>query len=120
MKLRTGDAVVIAAVLVTAAFLLFCPRLFAEKRERLLAEITVDGETAAVLPLDQDAVFDCRNGVVVTVSGGAVSVSESDCPDRLCVRRGPVSDRGAVIVCLPNRTVVRIVSDAESEVDGVV
>lgn len=45
---------------------------------------------------------------VVTVSGGAVSVTEASCKNQVCVKHGSISAAGESIVCLPNRLVVRI------------
>lgn len=53
----------------------------------------------------------------VTVERGRIRVSEADCPDRICVRTGWISDGVTPIVCLPNRLSIRIQSD---DVDAVV
>lgn len=45
----------------------------------------------------------------VSISEYAVQVLDSDCPNRLCVRAGRISRPGQVLVCLPNRVVVRLV-----------
>jgi hypothetical protein len=57
--------------------------------------------------------------VKVAISRGRVRVAESDCPKGVCRHTGWQSRPGRVIVCLPNRVVVRIVGgeppyDAES------
>ena len=40
---------------------------------------------------------------VVEVREGAVRVVSSPCPEKQCVRSGPVHRRGGLIVCVPNR-----------------
>ena len=35
-------------------------------------------------------------------------MAEADCPDRLCVRRGPVRYAGETIICLPHKLVVTV------------
>ena len=52
----------------------------------------------------------------VTVKNGKVAVTEADCPDHYCMKRG-YCDSGAQIVCLPNRLVLTFTG--ASEVDGV-
>lgn len=80
------------------------------------AEIYLNGELLKTVPLSEDCEFTVESGLgfnVVTVSGGAVSVTEADCPDKVCVRTGAVS--GAVpIVCLPHRLEIRVVNGSEA------
>ena len=55
----------------------------------------------------------------VRVEPGRISVTDSDCPDRICISTGWVSRAGMPIVCLPHRLVIRI-SGGEPELDGIV
>ena len=45
---------------------------------------------------------------VIKVSGGAISVSDADCPDKICVKTAPVSDGIQPIVCMPHKLVIRV------------
>ena len=54
---------------------------------------------------------------VITLDG-AVSVSESGCSDRVCVRTGAVSHMGEAIICVPNKVAVTVES-SESGLDVV-
>lgn len=56
---------------------------------------------------------------VVEVERGRIRVSEADCPDRICVRRGWVWDSAAPIACLPHRLVIQL-EGGMSDVDGAV
>ena len=49
----------------------------------------------------------------------ASSSGTADCPDKLCVRQGAL-DRNGVIVCLPNRVVVRVSTESGADYDAVV
>ncbi len=53
----------------------------------------------------------------VEIADGKVRVADADCPDRLDVKSGWISSAGEMLVCLPNRFVVRI--EGDKEVDGV-
>ena len=50
---------------------------------------------------------------VLLLLGGAVSVTQSDCPGQDCVHSGAVSRAGQSIVCLPARIVVELVGAAD-------
>ena len=39
-------------------------------------------------------------------------MSEADCPDRLCVKQGEITNGIYPIVCLPHRLTVRIVENS--------
>lgn len=55
----------------------------------------------------------------VEVERGRIRVSDADCPDRICVHRGWVSDAAAPIACLPHKLVIRLESGGEAGIDGV-
>ena len=38
----------------------------------------------------------------------AISVSDADCPDKICVKTAPVSDGIQPIVCMPHKLVIRV------------
>jgi len=55
-----------------------------------------------------------RGGNTVLVEHGRISVKSADCPDKLCVKQGPISDGALPIVCLPHRLVIKIEKDTSS------
>ena len=55
----------------------------------------------------------CEGALTVTAAGGAVSVTQSDCPGQDCVHSGAVSRAGQSIVCLPAHIVVELVGAAD-------
>jgi len=52
---------------------------------------------------------------LIEVGDGKVRVIEADCPDKLDVKQGYISNPGEVIVCLPNRLVIEIKGDSIDE-----
>ncbi len=43
----------------------------------------------------------------------------ADCPDRLCVKAGWISKPGEIAVCLPNRTILKIIRNNDKTLDGI-
>lgn len=120
LKMTTGDRLVIGALLLTAALLLVLS-LTVGGEDGLFAVITVDGETAARLPLDRNDTYTVESGRgtnVICVSDGAVFMKSASCPDKTCVHQGSISLTGEVIVCLPHRVTVSIDGN-EDEMDAV-
>ncbi len=85
-----------------------------------VAKASGPGETAAVevngRQVMQISLRDNRDYIVngfrgksyISVQDGRICMTDSDCPDKLCVRIGWVSQSDASIVCLPNRVVIRV------------
>ena len=48
----------------------------------------------------------CQNEV--EVRPGSIGILSADCPDKLCVHQGFVSDSRLPITCLPNRLVIQL------------
>jgi hypothetical protein len=48
-----------------------------------------------------------------------ISVIEADCPDKVCVNSGWLSDSAGSIVCLPHRLVIKLESGGNSGIDAV-
>jgi hypothetical protein len=80
----------------------------------------VDGEVADVISLREDGLYSPpgRPAVRITVRGGAVGFTASDCPDKVCIHSGFLSLRGQSAVCLPNRVVVRVVAGDGDALDS--
>ncbi len=53
----------------------------------------------------------------IVIENGRLWVAESDCPDGLEVTAGAIENSGEMLICLPNRLVIRI--EGEGGVDGV-
>ena len=77
------------------------------------AEIRSEGRIVAILPL-----ITTESGYnKIIISNGEIFVSEADCPDKVCVKTGAISDGGVPIICLPHRLEIRIISDHDA-LDG--
>lgn len=60
---------------------------------------------------------DCLN--VVEVRPGTIAIVSADCPDKLCVHQGAVSNSLLPITCLPNRVVIQLRAVDEKDSTGV-
>ena len=83
----------------------------------LEAEITFDGETVAVVPLDteQEIVVPQKPEVIIAVREGKIGFIHSDCPDQVCVHTGFFNTGGSFAACLPNRVIVRVLPEEGQE-----
>ena len=108
----TTPSLALAAALAVRPFL----AARAPQSGALTVVVSADGQELDRLPLAQFGTHTYANNgytLTVTAAGGAVSVTQSDCPGQDCVHSGAVSRAGQSIVCLPARIVVELVGAAD-------
>lgn len=81
--------------------------------------VKVDGKFVSEYSLMEDGKYTIE-GVdgstnLLIIEDGKAYVGEASCPDGLCVSQGKVSKNGQSIVCLPNRVVVEVSDDKQSD-----
>ena len=98
----------VLVVLAPAAAPAVSPSLAARAAQSgaLTVVVSADGQELDRLPLAQFGTHTYANNgytLTVTAAGGAVSVTQSDCPGQDCVHSGAVSRAGQSVGCLPAR-----------------
>lgn len=87
-------------------------------------EIEVDSNKIATLSINEDTTYKIeKNGIVtnvVEIKNGEVSMIDANCRDKICVNHKKIKRNNESIICLPNKVIVTVVSNNESDVDGVV
>ena len=117
-KRRKNDIILIAALVLIAGVALLCIRL--NRTAGGTVKVTLDGKVVAQLPLGVDCtqVFESDRGSnTLVIRDGGASVTEADCPDKVCVNQGVIRYDGESIVCLPHRLVVTVVGGQSSGLD---
>jgi hypothetical protein len=82
------------------------------------AVVRVDGNVERRVDLRTDQTFSIGD-VMFEVKDGAIAFTESDCPDKDCIRAGWLRVPGASMACLPNRISVTVEGESESGVDAI-
>ena len=77
------------------------------------ATVSINGEVFDEIPLSRDAELEVRDsdGVLLNkliIINGVAEMTYANCPDGLCVKHRAISMSGEMIVCLPNRVVVKV------------
>ncbi|MGE5627865.1 MAG: NusG domain II-containing protein [Solirubrobacterales bacterium] len=115
--MKKGDkitAVIIAAVIIISSVGVFA-YMKLNKSSHHIAEIKQDGKVIKTIDLDKVAKaqeikipYGTDDYNIVFVEKGKIRVSDADCPDKLCVKAGCISQSGQNIVCLPHRLIISI------------
>lgn len=111
------DIILIIGLLVITVIIALTVR-FTQKTGKIVV-VSVDGVEKYTFPLDEDIEFKIEGyegGTnYLVIKDGEAYLTEASCPDLLCVHMGKISSQGQSIICLPNRVVVEIKDDNESD-----
>lgn len=116
--MKKQDFIVIGIILLAAvgifAFLYF------GNNGGAYVNVEIDGKTAESFSLDEDRVYTVKteNGTnTLEIKDGYASVTEADCPDKICVRHRKINRNGESIICLPHRVVITVTDGEGDEID---
>lgn len=96
----------------------------AQREGSYIADIYQEGELLTSIPLAEvqevytftiTGTDGCQNRI--EVRPGSIGIIFADCPDKLCVHQGFISDSRLPLTCLPNRLVIRLRAVSQQE-DG--
>ena len=118
VKKHKNDIILISVLLAIALSVLFIMSL--TKKSGGYAVVVINSTETQSYPLNKDTQVTLKNGDgynILVIENGQAYIKEASCPDKLCVKQHEVEFNGEALVCLPNKITVKIVSDAESDVD---
>ena len=106
-KMTFSDVLIVGLLLLAAVISAFFT-LFRDAGTTCTIRYGTCTETFSLRENRSIPVLSGGHSLTVVIENGAVSVTESDCPDRVCVNSGTISRTGQAIVCVPANVTVRI------------
>lgn len=85
--------------------------------------VTIDGIEYGTYSLLEEQTITIKEGDalnIIEIKDGKAFMLEASCPDQLCVDQNDISFDKESIICLPNKVVITVTSDLESDLDGIV
>ncbi len=85
--------------------------------------ITIDGKEYGTYSLLEEQTIAIEDGTVrniIEIKDGKAYMREASCPDQLCVDQNEISFDKESIICLPNKVVLTVTSDLESDTDIII
>ncbi len=109
---RRNTLILVLALVLLAALSAFLIQRRLLSPEGAKAVVQVGGQGKQELDLSKDQEFWVGDPEIgrnlIRVEDGAVMVVQADCPDKICVHTGPISQEGEVIACLPHGVIIYI------------
>lgn len=117
--IKKNDLILAGGILVIALLAILFINL--TKTEGGKVVISVNGEVYKTLPLEEDTTLTIgdkqSNYNVLEIKNGKVTMTEANCPDKLCVKHRGIHYSHESIVCLPHKVVVEIQGGEQSDLD---
>ena len=117
-KKHKADLILVAVALIISIGAMII--MSATKTQGGYAVVVVNGKETQSYSLDKDITVKIKNGEnynILLISDGSAKIIEATCPDKLCVDQHEARYNGESLICLPNKTTVKIVSSVDSDID---
>lgn len=121
-KKRRNELILIGVIIVIAiGYIIFTKVSTPKKGKGAEVVVQVGGYEYARLPLNVDTELEIVSGDfsnTLVIKDGIATVTEANCPDKLCTYQPSISRPDEMIICLPHEMLVIIVSDESNLLDG--
>lgn len=121
--MKKNDLILAAVFLIIGIAALLYMNLNKKAGDKVL--VTVNGQVYKELSLNKDAqleiVGDFGNNIL-EIKDGYADITSATCNDGICVHSNKISNNNETIVCLPNKVIVKVISqntDLNQVIDGV-
>lgn len=122
-KINKYDIGLIAAIIIINVFLILYGGRNAVSQNNKIAYIYSDNKLVREYVLTDDVKDEVRieseTGYnTLHIEDGQIWIHDASCPDKICISQGKISHDGEIIVCLPNKMLIKIVdNNVDSEID---
>ncbi|HKM00735.1 MAG TPA: NusG domain II-containing protein [Sedimentibacter sp.] len=122
-KINKFDIGLIAIIIIINVFFILYGGNNAVKANNKIAYIYSEnklvGEYVLTDDVNDEVKIESETGFnILHIEDGQIWIHDASCPDRVCISQGKISYDGEIIVCLPNKMLIKIVDNNEdSEID---
>lgn len=126
-KINKYDIALILVIIVVNVFILIYGGFNTVDKGQKIAYVYSDNQLVGEYTLTEDYKtefkVDGKTGYnTIRIEDGKIWIHEATCPDKICLYQGKVGSDGELIVCLPNKLMVQVKdnNETEDEVDIIV
>ncbi len=113
IKKYKNDILILLIVLCIATVVAIIINICKTKGEYV--KVSINNEIYEVYKLSENITVSLPTGNVLVINDGEAYISESNCPDKVCVNHAKISSEGESIICLPNKLVIEVTKENEYE-----
>ncbi|ONI46578.1 hypothetical protein AN640_00690 [Candidatus Epulonipiscium fishelsonii] len=84
-----------------------------------VVNVIIDGDQYGTFPLNKDQIVDINGTNTLEILDHTARMIHANCPDQLCIYQLPIDENGESIICLPNKMILEVVGDKNSEYDAI-
>ncbi len=119
-KINKYDIALIAAIVAVNVLILIYGAFNTADKGKKIAYVYSDNRLVGEYTLTEDYETEFKVEVdsgynIVHIQDGSVWIQDATCPDKVCLHQGKISKDGEIIVCLPNRLMIQIEDNSETE-----
>lgn len=113
--LTKGDIILVISIFILSFLSLLVVSNFKTKGNTVIIEADNHYSKKFKLSENRDVTVKGPVGItVISIKNNRVRVTHSDCKGQICVNTGAINKTGEIIVCAPNKIVVRIAGKKEN------
>lgn len=121
-KINKYDIILIACIIIINVLLIFYSGGNAVKDNSKVAYIYSNNKLVKEYVLTDnfkdEITIKTDNGYnTLHIENGEIWIHDASCPDKLCIYQGKISGDSEIIVCLPNKLLVKIEGNDEKKID---
>ena len=110
--MKRREILIIVGILVVSLILFLVLELTKKPGEGVI--VKVNGEEVANYSLSVDGVYELNGGTnILHIKNGEAWLVDANCPDKLCVNQGKISNDGETITCLPNKLTITVYGEED-------
>jgi hypothetical protein len=113
-----GDKILVVVIVILAIISLVAVNRLKQPGQIVIIEVA--GRMVHQLNLNEAREISVAGPIGTTrvkIDHHAVQVISSDCPEKLCIKTGKIRHAGEIIVCVPNKVVVKITEKRKTQFD---
>ena len=118
LKKYKNDIILLGIILVVAIVAIIIVNT--TKKQGSYVVVIYDQNEVAKYSINEDIeiklTYEENNYNTLVIKDGKVYMNDASCKDHICVKHNKIKMAGETIVCLPNKTVIKIIGDEQIDV----